>query len=104
MRMKSILTTGAVGALTGAAALFALTTGASAYVVCNDSGDCWHSNVKTVYPDEHIVYYDDNWDWKSHHYHWHDVNGDYGYWDSSKNAWVTVHPAQPGEATPDDPH
>jgi len=104
MRMKTILTTGAIGALTGAAALFALTTSASAYVVCNDAGDCWHSNVKTVYPDEKIVYYDDNWDWKSHHYHWHEVNGDYGYWDSAKNAWVTVHPAQPGEATPDDPH
>jgi hypothetical protein len=104
MRMKTILTTGAIGALTGAAALLAVTTGASAYVVCNDAGDCWHSNVKTVYPVEKIVYYDDNWDWKSHHYHWHEVNGDYGYWDSAKNAWVTVHPAQPGDATPDDPH
>jgi len=101
MSIKTVLTTGAIGALTGAAALFALTTSAAAYVVCNDSGDCWHSNVKYTYPDEHIVYYDDNWDWKAHNYHWHDVSGDYGYWDSSKNAWVTVHPAAPGEG-PDD--
>ena len=94
--MKHILTTGAIGALAGAAALFAFSTSASAYVVCNDRGDCWHSTVKYTYPDEHIVYYDDNWDWKSHNYRWHDVTGDYGYWDSDKNAWVTVHPVAPG--------
>jgi hypothetical protein len=101
MSMKAILTTSVVGALTGAAALFALSTGASAYTVCNDNGDCWRSTVKYDYPDVKVVYYDDNWDWKAHHDRWHDVSGDYGYWDSGKNAWVTVHPAQPGEPTPD---
>jgi hypothetical protein len=100
MSIKTFLTTGAIGALAGAAALAAMTTGASAYVVCNERGDCWHSTVKYTYPDEHIVYYDDNWDWKSHNYRWHDVSGDYGYWDSDKNAWVTVHPVAPG-AGPD---
>lgn len=100
MSIKTFLTTGAIGALAGAAALAAMTTAASAYVVCNERGDCWHSTVKYTYPDEHIVYYDDNWDWKSHNYRWHDVSGDYGYWDSDKNAWVTVHPVAPG-AGPD---
>jgi hypothetical protein len=98
--MKTFLTTGAVGALAGVAALAALTTSASAYVVCNDRGDCWHSTVKVDYPNVKVVYYSDDWDWKSHNYHWHDVSGDYGYWDSDKNAWVTVHPVAPG-AGPD---
>ena len=53
-----------------------------------------------TYPEVKLSYYDDSWDWKSHNYHWHDVSGDYGYWDSDKNAWVTVHPVAPG-AGPD---
>lgn len=95
---------GALGAVAGAAALVALTTSASAYVVCNERGDCWHSSVKYEYPEVKVVYYDDSWDWKAHHYHWHDVSGDYGYWDSEKNAWVTVHPMKDHDGDQDDHH
>ena len=99
--LKSVL-----GAAAGAAALIALSTNASAYIACNDRGDCWHTSVKvdyTPYPTVKVVDYDDKWDWKAHSYRWHDVTGDYGYWDSDKNAWVTVHPAAPGEPPPE-PH
>ncbi|MBV9991337.1 MAG: hypothetical protein JOZ72_08580 [Alphaproteobacteria bacterium] len=91
--MTNIIGKGALAALAGAAALALTATGASAFVVCNDRGDCWHSTVRYDYPQVKVVYYDDNWDWKAHHYHWHDVSGTYGYWDSDKNAWVEVHPA-----------
>jgi hypothetical protein len=107
MTTRSLLAKGILGAVAGTAALLALSTGASAYIACNDRGDCWHTTVKVDYrdyPDVKVVYYDDAWDWKVRHFHWHEVNGDYGYWDSDKNAWVTVHPAQPGEPTPDDTH
>jgi len=90
----SNLAKGVLGAFAGAAALIALSASASAYVVCNDHGDCWHSGVKYEYPDVKVVYYEDSWDWKAHHDHWHDTSGDYGYWDSEKNAWVTVHPVK----------
>ena len=100
-----LIAKGLLGAVAGAAAFAALTTSASAYIACNDRGDCWHTSAKVdyrEYPTVKVVYYDDKWDWKAHSYRWHDVTGDYGYWDSDKNAWVTVHPAAPGEPTPDD--
>jgi hypothetical protein len=83
----------AIGAFAGAVALAAMTTGASAFVACNDRGDCWHSGVKYEYPNAKVIYYGDDWDWKAHNFRWHESSGDYGYWDSDKDAWVTVHPA-----------
>ena len=39
MKIRTIL----FGALSGAGALMALAAPASAYVVCNREGDCWHT-------------------------------------------------------------
>jgi hypothetical protein len=107
MITHNLLAKGALGAIAGAAALVALSTSASAYIVCNDHGDCWHSTVRydfaRDYPSVKVVYYADDWDWKVHHYHLHQVTGDYGYWDSDKDAWVTVHPVGAGP-DPDDSH
>jgi hypothetical protein len=103
---SNLFAKGLVGAIAGGAALVALSTSASAYIACNDHGDCWHTSVKVdyrEYPTVKVVYYDDSWDWKVHHYHWHEVTGDYGYWDSDKDAWVTVHHGPP-PADADDTH
>jgi len=95
------LPTKLIAALAGAAALALTATSASAFVVCNDRGDCWHSGVRYDYPNVKVVYYDDNWDWRAHHYHWHEVSGDYGYWDTDKNVWVVVKPVHTGDGDHD---
>ena len=63
---------------------------AQAYVACNDQGDCWHSSNHYNVPKMHVTFYDDNYDWKSHNYHWHDAADVPGYWDTQDNKWVTV--------------
>jgi hypothetical protein len=72
------------------AALLLTTVGASAYVVCNDKGDCWHASERYVVPKEHVTFYDDKWDWNAHSYRWHDAQDGPGYWDSDSNKWVSV--------------
>ena len=37
-----------LGAIAGAGALMALAAPASAYVVCNRDGDCWHTESRTI--------------------------------------------------------
>ncbi|HEY1710027.1 MAG TPA: hypothetical protein VGG10_17280 [Rhizomicrobium sp.] len=78
-----------VAALLGGAALILSASSASAYVVCNDRGDCWHAAEKYADP-IHVTYYDDNWDWKAHNYRWHEVDAEPGYWDSDTNRYVVT--------------
>lgn len=78
-------------AITIGAMAFLMSVPAQAYVVCNDQGDCWHATTHYDVPNVHVTFYDDNWDWKAHNYHWHDADGDApGYWDTQDNKWVTV--------------
>jgi hypothetical protein len=79
---------GAMAALIGLGTLAAATTGASARVVCNRDGDCWHTHDRYAYPAGFgITVHNDNWRWRHHdHYRWHEHNGR-GYW--RNGAWIT---------------
>ena len=46
--MKKLMLQGAAAAIFGVAALAGTATTASAYVVCNRSGDCWHTSSATT--------------------------------------------------------
>lgn len=68
-------------ALMGASALTLTVTGASARIVCNEEGDCWH--VKGDYqfkPEFKLTVHPDNWKWKEGEHHaWREHEG-HGYW------------------------
>jgi hypothetical protein len=83
-RFKQVLLAAAI-ALGG----IATTAGsASAYVVCNRFGDCWHTDTRVHFPHVRLTFHPDNW-WERHkinrHYTWHDTAGGHdwrhGYWD-----------------------
>lgn len=85
MSMKKLL----LGAVLSAGAL-ALTAGsASAYVACNRSGDCWHTNSRYNYhPGWGVRVHDNNWRWRSHEkYRWREHAGR-GYWGRG-GVWIT---------------
>jgi hypothetical protein len=85
---RKILLQGALAALLGAGALAVSSTGASAYIVCNRAGDCWHTTSRYDYrPHWGLTIHDDNWRWRGRHrYHWREHAGR-GYWRSG--VWVT---------------
>ena len=60
MKHHGIAALGIVGALAFAA------TSASAAIVCNDNGDCWHVKEKYEYkPEFGLHVYGDDWKWTS---------------------------------------
>jgi len=78
----------ALGAVAAAAATIALAAPASAYVACNNRGDCWHVNERYNYhPGWHVRIHDDNWRWHGRHYRWREHEGR-GYW-GRNGVWVT---------------
>ena len=83
--MKTIykIAIAAAGALT-------LTAGtASAEIVCNDDGDCWHVRHHIDYPTNlRIHVHPDAWRWGHRdHYRWREHAGR-GYWRGG--AWVDI--------------
>ena len=68
-------------AIISGAALTAWTAGASAAVVCNEDGDCWHTTTTYTYPsDAGVVVHPEGWKWGStEKYKWHEHEGK-GYW------------------------
>lgn len=68
-------------ALTSAGALALMSGSASARIVCNDEGECWHVQHDYVYsPGLHLSIHPDNWRWKEgEHYTWREHEGK-GYW------------------------
>ena len=66
-------------AAVGAMALVA--TSASAAIVCNDDGDCWHVKGEARYkPELRLHIHPDNWKFaEKEHYRWHEHEG-HGYW------------------------
>jgi hypothetical protein len=68
-------------ALMVASAMALGTTGASARVVCNDEGDCWHVTTDYDYrPEFGVVIHPDDWKWKEgEKYKWREHEGR-GYW------------------------
>jgi len=91
-------------AILGAGLLVAAAGPASAYIVCNDDGDCWHAHTRYHQPGVHFVYHDDDWyfhhhwghDWdrehdydydSDRHYRWRDYHEGRGYW--RDGVWIT---------------
>jgi len=74
-------------ALLGAAAVAITATSASASVVCNREGECWHARNAYQYRAEYgIVVHPDGWAWGTNeHYRWHEHHGR-GYWHSG--VWI----------------
>jgi hypothetical protein len=87
--LKKTLTVSALALLMGGGALVAATTAASARMVCNSSGDCWHTDTNYRYGrDVGATYHNDNWyfhqkwDGDRHYRDYHDGRGYYkgGVW------------------------
>jgi hypothetical protein len=83
--MKSL-----TNAIFGAGCALALTaTAASAEIVCNREGDCWHVRARHEYrPDFGITVHPDSWRWAEHErdrYRWREHEGR-GYW--RNGVWV----------------
>lgn len=80
--------------LLGTVAAFALTaTAASAKIVCNDDGDCWHVKKYREYPpDVKLRVYEDDWKWSESdgpRYRWREPGHErHGYWRSG--VWVDL--------------
>jgi hypothetical protein len=76
-------------ALLGASMLALTATTASAEIVCNDSGDCWHVKEHRVYePGLKLRVYPDSWKWReTDHYRWREHPG-HGYWRGG--VWVDL--------------
>ena len=75
--MKALTTTLVVAA----SALTLAAPSASAAIVCNDEGDCWHVRGHARYkPELRLYLHPDNWRWdRTEHYRWREHEG-YGYW------------------------
>ena len=78
----TIFKTIALGALMSAG-IFAMTGSASARVVCNEDGDCWHSRTVEVFPPALglTIHEDDSWKWADGEakHRWREHEGK-GYW------------------------
>jgi len=67
-------------------------TTASAYVVCNNFGDCWHTDHRDHFANGIIVqYHPDDWyfhqDWgHDNNHHWRDYHNGRGYY--RNGVWV----------------
>jgi hypothetical protein len=74
-------------AVAGAVGILAFTaTNASAAIVCNAEGDCWHVKDKYEYkPEWGIQVYPDTWTWSGDKYRWREHEGR-GYW--NKGVWI----------------
>jgi hypothetical protein len=88
--MKKLLLTGVTAAVLAIGGLAAASSAASAYVVCNADGDCWHTETHYTYPNAGYVYHPDDWyfhqTWDDQH-HFRDYHRGRGYWRGG--AWVT---------------
>jgi hypothetical protein len=61
MLLKTALSAAAITLLMGAGALVATTGAASARMVCNAEGDCWHTDQSYSYPGTGYTNHDDDW-------------------------------------------
>jgi len=82
-----LLATISFSALLGAWGVGLSTSAASARVVCNAEGDCWHTHSDYDYrPEFGLTVHPDNWKWKEGERHaWREHDGR-GYWKGG--SWV----------------
>jgi hypothetical protein len=76
--MKTITRLG-IGAFMGASVLALSSLGASAAVVCNEDGDCWHTGVRHEYPTGAGVVIHEEDRLPGERYRWREHEGR-GYW------------------------
>jgi len=71
----------------GAAVVALTATSASAWIVCNREGDCWHARYRYTYrPEFGVVVHPDYWRWgPGVAYRWREHPGR-GYWRSG--VWI----------------
>jgi len=76
----------AAALVTGSALTF-MTTAASAEIVCNAEGECWHVHHHYEYkPEFGLTVHEDNWHWGAdEHYRWREHHGR-GYWHNG--VWI----------------
>jgi hypothetical protein len=78
---KTLLKTGALGAVVAIGGLAATTTTASAYIACNRFHQCWHVHTQYTYPPTiGVSVYPDTWRWNRPGYRWARDRDDRGYW------------------------
>lgn len=84
--MKPALKTALVAALAAGGLSFAASA-ASAEIVCNGAGECWHVHHHYDYhPEWGLVVHPDNWTWgPNDHYTWREHHGR-GYWNNG--VWI----------------
>jgi hypothetical protein len=86
--MKKLMLQSATAAILIGGALALTATTASAYVACNNEGECWHTNNRTYDPSLGVVIHPNNWRWgHDDHYRWREHRG-HGYWRSG--VWITL--------------
>jgi len=75
--------------LVGASTLTLTATAASAAIVCNTEGDCWHVRGSAEYkPELRLQIHPDDWKWsRSEHYRWREHEG-HGYW--RRGSWIEI--------------
>ncbi|HWA04359.1 MAG TPA: hypothetical protein VG819_12625 [Rhizomicrobium sp.] len=81
--MKSFVKTAVVAAILGLSGLAVTATSASAYIVCNRDGECWHVNRKYTYkPEFGIVVHPNSWRWGvNERFRWREPpRHERGYW------------------------
>ena len=87
--LKKTVSTAAVVLLVGTSALVATCGAASARVVCNNNGDCWHTEANYRYPGTGYTKHDDDWyfhqTWNDQQ-HYRDYHEGRGYYKSG--VWI----------------
>ena len=78
----------AFAAMLGLGALTAGASTASAYVICNGAGECWHTRYRYAYhPEWGIVVHPNGWRWGAgERFVWREHVGR-GYW--RNGVWIT---------------
>jgi hypothetical protein len=84
------LYTGVFGAACVVAVTAMTASSASAYVVCNEDGDCWRVEKRYKYrPEFRLTVRPDDWRWgPDERYRWREPGEGYGYWRSG--VWVDL--------------
>ena len=92
MNLKKTMLTGAAAALFGVMGVAATASSASAYVVCNHDGDCWHTDQRVRVPGATFDYHPDDWyfhqHWDGGDRHFREYHEGRGYWRSG--VWVQL--------------
>jgi hypothetical protein len=90
--LKTAVSAAAITLLMGTGALVVTTAPASARMVCNDSGDCWHtesSQSRYAYPGRGYTRHNDDWyfhqTWNDQR-HYREPHQDRGYYRSG--VWI----------------